>query len=67
MSTSAAELEPHQIIDMGGADFNLAVLEMMLKILSQGQPVLIRNCRGGNILDLGLSLMAWYDRYRSRP
>jgi len=52
-------------IDNTGGPFTLGLLDMVLANLSDGNDVLIKNCTGGNMLTLGMYLMAMYEKARA--
>lgn len=54
------------VIDCGGQRFNLALMDTMLDAIRNSGSVKIINCAGGDMLELGMSLMAHYERIRDQ-
>lgn len=56
------------VIDCSGSLFTLQVLDMLLTALRAGDDVTVCNCRGNDMLTLGMYLAGMYERAKQgRP
>lgn len=54
------------VINCAEGKFTLAIMATMLDVLSQNGSVTLVNCTGGDMLELGMHLMAHYERIRDQ-